>query len=541
MASTETKLDASETVLELPNAKDTKEPKVNLEIDELDRVKVPLNRVQFISVFISFTLAVFLVALDGTIVSTAIPKIAHEFNALDQIAWIGSGFLLTSTAFSPLYGELCNIFGRKPTFMMSILLFEAGSLVCGIAGSMLVLIIGRIVAGIGGGGIFSVVLILISDVTSIRESGKYQGILGAVFGLSSVIGPLLGGYFTDSLSWRWCFLINLPVGGIAALTVYFLLNFPPPEGNFREKLDRVDVLGTFFIVSASVCLLMPLQFGGSVWAWKDAKTIALLIVGSILSVVAGYVEFKVAKNPIIPPQLFANRSVAMGLLIAFLLGNCFICSLFYLPTFFQLVHGETATISGLEVTPLIFGLVVTSVLSGYYVGKTAKYKIWFYIGSVILVASLYAVSTLDPNTNKALQVSYLVFLGLGIGCIIQTRVYAVQAGVPPEDIASATSTSNFFLNFGGTIGLAVAGTIFNNCLSDALGPLTGGAATTSSTSLDAGSIAASPYASFIVSAIASSLGKSYYWGIPMAALIFVATFFIVEKKLDQDVVVPVAL
>lgn len=314
--------------------KEGQELKPDAEVDDMDKVKVPLTRAQFISVFICFIFAVFLVAIDTTIISTAIPAIATEFQALDQISWVGSGFFLTSTAFSPVYGELTNIFGRKPTFLVAVFLFELGSLMCGIAPSMLVLILGRVVAGIGGGGIFSCVLIMLSDVTSLRDSGKYQGVIGAVFGLSSVIGPLLGGVFTDRLTWRWCFLINLPIGVLAATIIFYMLKFPSPEGDMFEKLKKVDYLGTSVIVVATTVLLVPLQFGGSVWKWTDPKTISMLVLGVLLIVLFAYVETK-ASHPIIPPRLFANRTVTSGLLSAFFLGCVFISLFYYVPTYFQ--------------------------------------------------------------------------------------------------------------------------------------------------------------------------------------------------------------
>ncbi|KAJ3269556.1 hypothetical protein HDV01_001318, partial [Terramyces sp. JEL0728] len=425
---------------------------------DLDEVAVKLTPFQFISVFVSFAFSVFLVSLDGTIVSTAIPSIGAEFHAFDQVSWIGIAFLLTSTALSPVYGELCNIFGRKPVFLFAIIIFEVGSLMCGIAGSMNFLIAGRAVAGIGGGGIFSCVLIMIADITSLRDSGKYQGIIGAVFGLSSVIGPLLGGIFTDKLTWRWCFYVNLPIGGIAAIVVFMYLTFPPPEGSIREKLYKIDYIGTFFIVASTVLILIPLELGGSTWAWNEPKTIICFVVGSILAIVFVYVEFKIAKEPIIPPRLFNDRSVSLALLAAFLVGCAFIPLFFYVPTFFQLVDGESATLSGLESIPMIFGLVLTATVSGALVGKHGNYRVWFFGGAVLLAVGLFLVSRLGPGTPKVLQIIFLFIGGLGVGSIIQVRVYAVQAGVERDDIPSGTSASNFFLNLGGTFGLAIFGT-----------------------------------------------------------------------------------
>lgn len=509
----------------------------DLQEDPLDHVVIPLSPLNFRIVFTCFALAVFLIALDTTIVSTAIPAIATEFASLDQIAWIGSGFFLTSTSFSPIYGSMCDIFGRKPTFLAGIIIFEIGSLMCGLAPSMVVLILGRIVAGVGGGGVFSVVLIMISDVVSIRDSGKYQGVIGAVFGLSSVLGPLLGGIFTDNISWRWCFYINLPIGFISATAIYFLLDFPSPEGSIKEKLKRVDYLGTFLIVAATTCLLIAVQFGGSTWAWGDAKTISLLVLGFVLLGVFSYVEKHYAHEPILPASLYSDRSVAISLLIAFLLGCVFISLFFYVPVYFQLVNNETATIAGLESIPMIFGLVVFSIVSGVLISMNGRYKYWFFVGSIITVVGLALVSTLNPSTPRGLEVFYLLILGSGVGCVIQVRIYAVQTSVPRELIAVSTAASNFYLNLGGTLGLAMTGTIFNNALNAALGP-----ELAKSAASDPIGVRNLPNAKFVIQSISDSLGKTYYFGLPCAALIFVAALFLKEKlmlapKSDEEEVI----
>lgn len=411
-----------------------------MEKEDPDAITIPLTKFQFITVFLSLGMAVFLVALDITIVSTAIPAIASEFQALDQIAWVGTGFLLTSTAFSPTYGSLCDIFGRKLTFLSAIAIFEVGSLMCGIASSMLVLIFGRLVAGIGGGGIFSSALIMIADIVSLRDRGKYQGILGAVFGISSVIGPLLGGAFTDSISWRWCFYINLPIGAITALVVTIYLKFPAPEGTIMSKIHKIDYLGTLLIVAAVTCFLLPLQFGGLQWHWDAPVTILLFCVSAILTVLFVLVELYVAKIPIIPAHLFENSSVSLNLCIAFFIGACFWSISYYVPTFFQLVVGDTATISGVKSIPLIFGTVFFSILSGQLISRTGTYKIWLYIGPIFLVTGQALLSTLSRETSRVAGIFYLLITGIGIGCVIDVRILAIQASVTKSNIAVATST-----------------------------------------------------------------------------------------------------
>ncbi|KAJ3270016.1 hypothetical protein HDV01_000727 [Terramyces sp. JEL0728] len=497
-----------------------------------DAVTVQLTKTEFVTVFVSLVLAIFLVALDTTIVSTAIPAIAQEFQALDQISWIGTGFFLTSTAFSPTYGSFCDIFGRKATFIFAISLFEIGSLLCGVAPSMIVLIIGRLVAGIGGGGIFAATLIIISDIVSLRDRGKYQGIIGAVFGLSSVVGPLLGGVFTDQISWRWCFYINLPIGLFTGCVVLFMLKFPAPEGDIMSKLHKIDYLGTIVVVSAVTCFLIPLQFGGSEWAWSDAKTIVLFVVSAVLFAIFIFVELKVAHNPLIPAKLFENRSVPLLLAIAFFLGNCFFSINYYVPTFFQLVYGDSATVSGLQSIPMIFGVVFLSILSGQLISRTGHYKIFLLIGPFFLVGGQVLLSTLTPDTHLWQEIIYLLIAGIGIGSIIQVRILGIQASVGYSNIAVATSTSNFCMNLGGTVGIAVAGTIFTNRLNQNLGNQLA-----SEVSHNPNTIPHLSNVDQVRSGIADSLGFVYYYSIPLACLIFLTGIFVEEyfseKKATQ--------
>ena len=361
---------------------------------DADNVKIVLSKPEFILVFISLAMSIFLVSIDTTIVATAIPAIIHEFKSLDQISWIGTGYFLTSTAFSPTYGSLSDILGRKLTFIISISLFEVGSLICAVAPSMNVLIIGRLVSGVGAGGILASVMIIISDIVSFRDRGKYQGIIGAVFGLSSIIGPLIGGGLTDAVSWRWCFYLNLPFGAITIFVVSYFLKFPAPEGSVYQKLNKIDYLGTLFVTGATTCFLLPLQYGGFQWPWNGPRVIIMFCSSILLTFLFVLTEFYVASNPIIPPKLFENKSVPLLLVISACLGAVFFSITYYVPTYFQLVRDYSATKSGLDSIPLVFGMVALSICTGVFISKTGRYKPLFTIGPLIIITGQALLSTM---------------------------------------------------------------------------------------------------------------------------------------------------
>ncbi|KAJ3190823.1 hypothetical protein HK101_008335 [Irineochytrium annulatum] len=427
-------------------------------------VRVKLTRLQFVLVYVALALSIFLGALDQTIVATALRAIVEDLGGETLIPWIGSAFLLATTSVAALYGKFADIFGRKITFLFALIVFEAGSLVCGIAPSMEVLVVGRAVAGLGAGGIFSLVMIIISDIVSIQDRGKYQGILGAVFGVASVVGPLMGGAFSDHVSWRWCFYINLPIGAVTVVAVIFLLKFPRPEGDMRHKLARIDFLGALLLTAAVCCLITPLQLGGTTWAWSAPQTIVLFVLSVILFVALFFVETRVAKEPIIPPAMFVNSSVTAFLVIAVALGAAFFSAVYYISLFFQISYGDTATQAGLETIPLVMGLVLMSIASGQIVSRTGYYVPFIYVGGVLLCVGLGLISILSPTSARVEQVFFLLIAGLGAGCIIQIRVLGLQASVDGPMIAIATAVSQFSQSLGGSVGVAITGTVYQNIL-----------------------------------------------------------------------------
>ncbi|RHZ60070.1 hypothetical protein Glove_359g14 [Diversispora epigaea] len=425
---------------------------------------VQMSKTKVLLVFVGLALSILLAALDQTIVATALPKIAQDFDALGQISWIGSAYLLTATAFQPTYGKFSDIFGRKSTFLTAIILFEAGSLICGLAKNMNMLIVARAIAGLGGGGIFSLVLIIISEIVSIQDRGKYQGMIGGVFGISSVVGPLLGGAFTDHLTWRWAFYINLPLGAIAIIFVVAFLHLPHPEGSLVNKLKRIDWLGTFFIASSTVCVLLPLNWGGSTYEWDSPVIIVLFCVGGVGYIIFAYIEGWVSKEPLAPGRLFKDRTIAACFSVNFWQGMAFFSLTYFVPLFYQTVKGETATESGLALLPLILGVVFASISSGQLVSRTEaiSYKVLCIFGAVLITVGGGLISTLDENSNHGKQIGYLLITGVGVGAIMQTTLLAGQGIVEHKDVGSVTSLLTFFRTFGAVFGIAIFGTIFNN-------------------------------------------------------------------------------
>ncbi|KAJ3236111.1 hypothetical protein HDU81_011146 [Chytriomyces hyalinus] len=436
-----------------------------LPVDHDAHVRVPLTRLQFSLVFLGLAFAIFLAALDQTIVATALKAIIAEFGHQEMIAWIGSAYLLTACCFSVLYGKFADIFGRKWTFIFAVSVFELGSLVCGIAQSMEVLIVGRAIAGVGGGGIFSMVLIIISDVVSFKDRGKFQGLIGACFGVSSVIGPLMGGAFSDKVSWRWCFYINLPFGAMTIATALLYLKFPAPEGSTWEKLKRVDIYGILILFITVICLLVPLQLGGSTWAWGSGQVIALFIIAVVSFAAFVYVEMRVAVEPMVPAAMFINSNVPAFLVVAAALGAGFFSGSYYISLFFQVVYGASAMDAGIQSIPMVFGLVLLSIISGLVVSKTGKYIPFLVIGSLVLISGVVAVAYLNQDSSTGIKFLALFVYGVGAGALIQIRLLGLQASVAYSHIAVATAISTSLQTLGGAIGVTITGTIFNNAIS----------------------------------------------------------------------------
>ncbi|KAF9106238.1 hypothetical protein BGX27_009263 [Mortierella sp. AM989] len=426
---------------------------------------------ELIVVFTGLMLAIFLASLDQTIVSVCTTKIANEFQSLSEIPWIGTAYLLTSTSFQPLYGRFSDIFGRKSTFLFAITIFLIGSALCGAAQSMAWMIVARGIAGIGAGGIMSMSMIIITDIVSLRDRGKYQGMIGASFGLSSVIGPLLGGVFTDKASWRWAFYINLPIGAITIVTAIKVLHLPHTRGSFSEKIRRVDFLGAISLVCGLVLLLLPLNWGGSTYEWNSPIVIGLFCASAIVLFIFCMIEWKQAAEPIIPFHLFKSRTNTAVFLTNFFLGMGFFGVMFFLPLYFQIVRQESATTAGLEMLPLIVGLLLSTISSGVLVTKWGQYRPFIWAGLILATIGSGLLTLLKEDSSRGAQIGYLFVTGVGIGFCLQTVTIAIQSSVATKDIAVATANATFFRTVGSALGVAVIGTVFNNAVKNNMAPL----------------------------------------------------------------------
>jgi EmrB/QacA subfamily drug resistance transporter len=408
-------------------------------------------------------LVLLMASLDQTIVSTALPTIVGDLGGLSHLSWVVTAYLLASTVVSPLYGKLGDMYGRKRVLQTAIVVFLGGSALCGVAQSMTQLILFRGVQGLGGGGLMVTVMAVVGDLVAPRDRGRYQGLFGAAFGVSTVAGPLLGGFFVDNLTWRWIFYVNLPIGILAVAVIGAVFQ----SRETSRQRHQIDYLGTLVLTGALSAIVLYTSLGGTTYPWGSTKMLVMLTCGVALLALFPFVEARAAE-PILPPELFRNRTYSTTSAIGFVVGVSLFGAVTFLPLYLQVVKGHTPTESGLLMTPMMVGLLATSIASGYIISRTGRYRRFPIAGTALATVALFLLSRLGVTTSTATAGVYMLLLGLGIGMVLQVIVLAAQNAVPYRLLGVATSGSALVRQVGGSIGVAAFGAIFSNQLTHQL-------------------------------------------------------------------------
>jgi len=491
-----------------------------------------LSHQQILVVLTGLMAGMFLAALDQSIVGVALPRIVSDLGGLDHLSWVVTAYLLTSTATTPLWGKISDLYGRRVIFQVAITIFIIGSALCGVSQDLYQLIGFRALQGIGGGGLFAIAFAVIGDIIPARARGRYQGYFGAVFGVSSLAGPLLGGWFTDGPGWRWIFWVNIPIGIAALVITSIALKLP-----VVRRQHVIDYAGAATIVGAVSSLLLYLNWAGDAYGWASWQGLALAIAAVVFAVSFVLIEFR-ATEPIIPMSLFRNRIFSIGTIFSFLMGWSMFGGLIYLPVYLQTAKGFSPTESGLAMFPAVAGILTLSIISGLLITRTGRYRIFPILGGIMLIFGLVLLSQLQVDTPYW-QIGFSAFIfGAGLGFSMQTITVAVQNAVQFRDMGVATSSVTFMRSLGGAIGTAFLGAVLGSRLTHHLGD-----AIDSNVNIDdVEAIQGLPdeVREIVLNAYTMAIDDAFLATIPIAVLALVAAFFIKEIPLRTADVMPAA-
>ncbi|HUD06394.1 MAG TPA: MDR family MFS transporter [Candidatus Saccharimonadales bacterium] len=488
-------------------------------------------------IIVALMLAMLLAALDQTIVATALPRIATDLHGLNKLAWVATAYLLTSAISTPLYGKISDQFGRKKIFQFAIVVFLIGSALCGQARDMDQLVAFRALQGLGAGGLMSLSMTIVGDVVSPRQRGKYLAYFGAVFAVSSVAGPLLGGFFTDSLSWRWVFYVNLPLGAIALSVIAARLHLP-----VRKSDKRIDYVGAVLLACSVIPIILATVWGGVTYPWGSTTIISLFAGGVLAAIVFGLWEHR-APEAIIPTNLFKNDIFRVSVILSLLAGVALFAAILFIPEYQQIVRGDSAVKSGLLLLPLVAGMLTTLIVSGRLITKWGHYRIFPIIGTLVTAFGVWLFSHLTLHTSQLTLSIWMVVVGAGVGMFLQVMTLAVQNSVPSDELGIATASATFFRTLGSSLGGAVFGAILTNRLTYHLKQLIphagslGASASSLSTSVETGatptfinklppSISHDIYQAFVL-----SFHDMFLFAVPVLLIAFVAALFLREVPL----------